>query len=104
MVQIANCNEVIYAIVACVKAQLIPVCTLAAHREQEIGYLARHSSARLHIISGADPKFDDLAFARDMQKQVPSLRYIIQAEGERTPEAPSIAELVKSVSASQARD
>ena len=104
MFQIANCNEVIYAIIACVKAQLIPVCTLAAHREQEIGYLARHSSARLHIISGADPKFDDLAFARDMQKQVPSLTYIIQAEGEGRPEAPSIAELVKSVPAVQARE
>ena len=104
MFQIANCNEVIYAIVACVKAQLIPVCTLAAHREQEIGYLARHSSARLHIISGADPKFDDLAFAREMQKQVPSLEYIIQAQGDGGPDAPSIAELVKSVSAAEAHD
>ena len=37
MFQIPNCNEAIYAIVACIKAQLIPVCTLAAHRELEIG-------------------------------------------------------------------
>ena len=71
--QIPNCNEVIYAVLACIKAQLIPVCTLSAHREQEIGYLARHSSASVHIVSGTDPKFDDLAFARNMQKQVPSL-------------------------------
>lgn len=103
MFQVPNCNEVIYAVLACVKAQLIPVCTLAAHREQEIGYLARHSSACLHIISGADPKFDDLGFARDMQRQVPSLQIIVQARGEDRPDAPSIAALVKSVSAAEAR-
>jgi non-ribosomal peptide synthetase component E (peptide arylation enzyme) len=103
MFQIANCNEAIYAILACIKAQLIPVCTLAAHREQEIGYLARHSSARLHIISGADPKFDGLAFARDMQKQAPSLRHIVQAQGEGKPGAPSLADLVNSISAAEAR-
>jgi non-ribosomal peptide synthetase component E (peptide arylation enzyme) len=103
MFQVPNCNEVIYAILACIKAQLIPVCTLAAHREQEIGYLARHSSARLHIVSGADPKFDDLAFARDMQKQAPSLKLIVQAQGEGRPDAPSFAELVKSIPAAEAR-
>ncbi len=103
MFQLANCNEVIYAIVACLKAQLIPVCTLAAHREQEIGYLARHSSARLHIVSGADPKFDDVAFAKEMQKQAPSLRFIVQALGDGSPAAPSFAGLIESVSAAEAR-
>jgi 2,3-dihydroxybenzoate-AMP ligase len=103
MFQVPNCNEVIYAILACIKAQLIPVCTLAAHREQEIGYLARHSSARLHIVSGADPKFDDIAFARDMQKQASSLKLIVQAQGEGRSDAPSFAELVKSIPLAEAR-
>jgi 2,3-dihydroxybenzoate-AMP ligase len=101
--QIPNCNEVIYAVLACIKAQLIPVCTLAAHREQEIGYLAQHSSARIHVISGADPKFDDLGFARHMQKQVSSLKVIVQAQGHDHPDAPSLAALVKSVTAAEAR-
>ena len=101
--QIPNCNEAIYAILACIKAQLIPVCTLAAHREQEIGYLARHSSARIHIVSGADPKFNDLAFARNMQKQVPSLRLIVQTQGDGRPDAPSFAELLRSIPADEAR-
>ncbi len=103
MFQLPNCNEVIVAVLACVKAQLIPVCTLAAHREQEIGYLARHASASLHIISGADPKFDDLAFAREMQRQVPSLKMIVQAQGKGQPDAPSIAELISSVTIGDAR-
>jgi 2,3-dihydroxybenzoate-AMP ligase len=101
--QISNCNEVIYAVLACIKAQLIPVCTLAAHREQEIGYLARHSSARLHVISGADPKFDDLAFAREMRTQVPILEMIVQAQGKGEPDAPSFAELMKPISAAEAK-
>ena len=101
--QISNCNEVIYAVLACIKAQLIPVCTLAAHREQEIGYLARHSSARLHVISGADPKFDDLTFAREMRTQVPILEMIVQAQGKGEPDAPSFAELMKPISAGEAK-
>ncbi len=101
--QIQNCNEAIFAVLACIKAQLIPVCTLAAHREQEIGYLAQHSSACLHVISGADPKFDDLAFARDMQKRAPSLKLIVQAHGPAQPDAPSFPELLDSISATEAR-
>lgn len=103
MFQIPNSNEAIFAIVACIKAQLIPVCTLAAHRELEIGYLARHARARLHIVSGADPRFDDVAFAKEMQEQVPCLRIIAQTQGESRPDAPSFADLVKSVPAAEAR-
>ena len=103
MFQLSNCNEVIYAVLACLKAQLIPVCTLASHREQEIGYLARHSSARLHVIGGTDPKFDELGFARSMRKEVPSLETIVQARGEGRPDAPSFAELIKPITAAEAR-
>lgn len=77
--QISNCKELIYAFCACIKAGLIPVCTLAAHREQEIGYLAKHSGAVLHCVLGDDPKFDDVAFAEAMQAKAPSLRFIVQA-------------------------
>lgn len=103
MFQLSNCNEVIYAVLACIKAQLIPVCTLASHREQEIGYLARHSSARLHIIGGTDPKFDELDFARSMRSVVPSLEMIVQAQGDGGSDSPSFAELIKPISGAAAR-
>ena len=67
--QIGNCNELVIGFVACLKAGLIPVCTLAAHREQEIGYLGRHAGARLHFVQGDDPKFDDVAFAARMRAE-----------------------------------
>ena len=48
--QVVNSIEIVVAIVACWKADLIPVCTLAAHRDAEISYLAGHSgtSRRRH--------------------------------------------------------
>lgn len=61
--QIGNCNELIFGFFACLKAGLIPVCTLAAHRESEIGYLGNHAAARMHLVQGDDSKFDDVAFA-----------------------------------------
>lgn len=101
--QLANCNEVIIAVIACLKAQLIPVCTLAAHREQEIGYLAKHAGATLHIVNGADPKFDDLAFAKKMQEETPTLTMIAQAHGQGRPDAPAFADLIDGVAAEDAR-
>ena len=102
--QIGNCNEIVLGFIACLKAGLIPVCTLAAHREQEIGYLGKHAQARLMFVQGDDAKFDDVAFATRMQGVVPSLRWIVQARGERRGGARHLRELVASVSAAQARD
>lgn len=82
MFQLNNSEHLIIAFLACIKAGLIPVCTLAAHREREIGYLAQLADARLHIVQGDDPKFDTIAFARKMQEQAPSLKWIMQIGGE----------------------
>lgn len=79
--QLGNSVELLLGWMACLKAGLIPICTLAAHREQEIGYLAQLADAKLHFVQGDDPRFDDLAFARRMQAQVPSLKHILQARG-----------------------
>ncbi|MEJ8859908.1 AMP-binding protein [Variovorax robiniae] len=79
--QLANSNELVIGFVACLKAGLIPVATLAAHREHEIGYLAGLSEARAHFVQGDDAKFDDVAFAQQMQSQIASLKWIVQARG-----------------------
>lgn len=80
--QLGDSEQLVIAFLACLKAGVIPVCTLAAHREREIGYLAQLAEARLHIVQGDDPKFDGVAFARKLQQQVPTLRTILQARGE----------------------
>ncbi|MFJ4373957.1 AMP-binding protein [Pseudomonas japonica] len=79
--QLRDSEQLIIAFFACLKAGLIPICTLAAHREREIGYLANLAEARLHIVQGDDPKFDSIGFARKIQETTPSLRLIMQVRG-----------------------
>lgn len=79
--QAGNSSELIHAVIGCFKAGLIPVCTLAAHRESEIGYLGRHVDARAHIVQGDDPKFDLEAFALKMQPEINTVRHVISLRG-----------------------
>lgn len=80
--QCANCVELIFAVVGCLKAGLIPVCTLAAHREHEIVYLGCHTEVRAHVVQGDDPKFDLVDFALRVQSRIPTLRHVISIHGE----------------------
>lgn len=102
--QIANCPELIIAFYACLKAGLIPICTLAAHREQEIGYLGNHASARMHFVQGDDPKFDDVAFAQAMRERIPSVAWIVQARGPVRGQAKSMQALIDGMPRSKALD
>lgn len=91
--QVPNCNELMFGFFGCLKAGLIPVCTLVSHREREIGYLANHSQAVLHFVQGDDPKFDHVEFAHRMQSQTPSLKHIVVARGSARDGALSLKEL-----------
>lgn len=102
--QLANSIELVVGFVACLKAGLIPVSTLAAHREHEIGYLAELSKARLHFVQGDDAKFDDVEFAQRMQEKVPSLEWIVQARGDVRGSALSMAALIESAPLEAARE
>lgn len=103
MFQLGNSNELVIGFIACLKAGLIPVCTLAAHRELEIGYLAGLSAARLHFVQGDDPKFDDVGFAERMQAKVPSLTHIVQARGVARGKALAMHQLIEAMPLDQAR-
>lgn len=101
--QLANSFELVWAWVACLKAGIIPVCTLAAHREHEISYLAKHSGAKAHLVSGDDPKFDDIAFALSMRAFAPDMRLLLQARGEAREGSVTLAGLIESVGLEEAR-
>ena len=62
--QLVNGPELVILFLACLKAGLIPVCTLAAHRRSEIGFLARHAGAKAHFIHGDAKKFDFITLVR----------------------------------------
>ncbi|MGE4324488.1 MAG: AMP-binding protein [Pseudodonghicola sp.] len=79
--QISNSRELVVSMLACLKAGIIPICTLTAHRSLEIGFLARHAGARAHFIC-TDDKFDFAGFAQEMRGEAPSLDYTIVARGD----------------------
>ncbi|WP_427306532.1 AMP-binding protein [Cupriavidus sp. H39] len=101
--QCGNCNELLLTFFACLKAGIIPLCSLQAFRKLEIGYLGQLCEARLHLVQGDDPRFDDVAFAQEMQDEVPSLAYILQARGERRGKAVLLADLIRDMPLEQAR-
>jgi len=92
--QLGNSKELLIAFIGCLKAGLIPICTLAAHREQEIGYLARHAKARGHLVQG-DDKFDLVGFGQEMQRSVPSLDVLISARGPARADVPRLEDLLE---------
>ncbi len=102
--QIGNCVELVLGFWGCLKAGLIPVCTLAAHREQEIGYLGNHAAARMAFVQGDDAKFDDVAFMARMREGIPSLQWIVQARGERRDPALYLRALIDGITREAARD
>ena len=106
--QIGNSINLVVSLVACLKAGVIPICTLVAHRAAEIGYLSRHAGATAHFIDTDDTRFDFLAFAAEMRVAAPSLRHTIVANGkapERDASVTDLAGLVagRDLSAARAR-
>jgi 2,3-dihydroxybenzoate-AMP ligase len=80
--QLPNTKELVVAFLGCLKAGLIPICTLAAHRQIEIGYLGKHASARAHIVPASDPRFDFIGFAQEMRQQIPGMNVTIATKGD----------------------
>lgn len=102
--QLGDSEQLVITFLACLKAGLIPVCTLAAHREREIGYLAQLAEAKLHIVQGDDPKFDGVSFARKMQAVAPTLTYVLQARGEPQSGVMHLGTLIESIDEDEARE
>lgn len=84
--QLSNAPETLVAFLACWKAGIIPVCTLAAHRESEIVYLSDIAEAKAHFIETDADKFDFTAFARSIAKKNPEMGTIISTKGPAFPE------------------
>ncbi len=102
--QMRNCKELVYAFFSCLKIGVIPVCTLAAHREQEIGYIGRHTEARAHFVHGDDSRFDALEFAKTIASDIPSMAHTLVARGTGNPTGTlSFESLIAAEDASAAR-
>lgn len=76
VLQITNRLETVVAWYAMLKAGLIPVCALAAHRAHEIAAISRRTGAVGHLVD-ATTSFDLVGFAREQMHDHPSLRYLL---------------------------
>ena len=101
--QAANSPEVVVAFIGCLKAGIIPVCTLAAHREHEIGYLGRHTDAKLHIVAGDDPKFDFVVFALNMKDAIPTMTHIVSIRADDRAGVLALTDLIEATDPAAAR-
>ncbi|OUM02445.1 AMP-binding protein [Variovorax sp. JS1663] len=97
--QLANSTSLVVAVIACWKAGILPVCTLAAHREHEIGYLANHTRARAHFVLDDDRKFDHVGFAMKMRRKAPTLAFTIVANANKLGLLGRLASVFKSATA-----
>src|SRR6266516_1640742 len=95
--QATNRLETVVAWYACLKAGLVPVATLAAHRAHEIAEISRQCSATAHLVEAGLP-FDLVAFARDI-----ALRRVITIGAEPAKDTFQLEQLGREVSAEAVR-
>jgi len=74
--QVTNRLESVVAWYGVLKAGLVPVATLAAHRAHEIGEISRRVGAVAHLVEPG-LKFDLVAFAHEQAVGHPTLRHVL---------------------------
>ena len=101
--QMGTCAATAVALVGCFKAGVVPVCTLAQHREIEIGQLGAIAQPKAYFFqSDAHPTFDIAAFAGRMAREIGSVQMLIAARGER-PGTESMEALIETIEPGRAR-
>jgi 2,3-dihydroxybenzoate-AMP ligase len=75
--QVTNRAEAVLAWYGVLKAGLVPVCTLAAHRAHEIGQVSRRVGTVAHLVEAGSGSFDLVAFAGEQACDHPTLRQIL---------------------------
>jgi len=79
--QVTNRLAAVVAWYGVLKAGLVPVCTLAAHRGHEIGEISRRTGAVAHLVEAGTPGFDLVGFAAEQQRDHPTLRHVLVLGG-----------------------
>lgn len=103
LLQVANRPTTIIAWYGILKAGLIPVCTLAAHRAHEIGGISRRVEAVAHLVEAGMPGFDLVAFASEQQQDHPTLRHVLTVNAPEGAQGTRVEDLIASADASAAR-
>ncbi|GAA3217910.1 (2,3-dihydroxybenzoyl)adenylate synthase [Pseudonocardia petroleophila] len=79
VVQLANGWEFVVLTVACLRAGIVPVMALPAHRHAELAYLAEHAGAVAVAVPDRLRDFDHQALGAELVGEVASLRHVLVA-------------------------
>lgn len=86
LMQFTNSGWAVIAWYALLKAGLVPVATLAQHREHELFEIARQCEPAAHLIEAEFRGQDLVALARATAAQTPSLRLLLTVGSQRPPD------------------
>ena len=75
--QVTNRLGAIVAWYGVLKAGLVPVCALAAHRGHEVGEISRRTGAVAHLVEAGTRGFDLVGFAAEQRRDHPTLRHML---------------------------
>lgn len=104
VVQLTNRLHSVLAWYGLLKAGLIPVCSLAAHRAHEIGSISRKVGAVAHLVESNPHGFDLIAFAVQQQRGHPTFRHVLTAGDPNTGLGTAIERLIDKADPVLARD
>ena len=77
VVQLPNCWQFVVLLLGCLRAGVIPVMALPAHRRHELAYLAGHSEAAAIAVPGDAGDFDHDQMAKELLAECPALRVVL---------------------------
>ncbi len=77
VVQLPNGWEFVVLTLACLRAGIVPVMALPAHRRSELGYLAEHAEAAAIAVPDRLRDFDHQALAHELRGRVPGLWHVL---------------------------
>jgi 2,3-dihydroxybenzoate-AMP ligase len=82
VVQLPNCWQFVVLTLACLRAGIVPVMALPAHRRYELAYLAEHSEAAALAVPGRLRGFDHEEMAVELVSSSATMRHVlVVAEG-----------------------
>ena len=93
VVQLPNCWEFVVLTLGCLRAGIVPVMALPAHRQHELAYLCEHSEARALAVPGVLRDFDHQEMAAQLRAGAPALRHVLVAGDEVRPGHAGLAAL-----------
>jgi 2,3-dihydroxybenzoate-AMP ligase len=77
VVQLPNCWQFVVLTLACLRAGIVPVMALPAHRQHELGYLAEHSEAAALVVPGTLRGFDHAAMADELRAGSGTVEHVL---------------------------